>query len=1560
MNGSVMDPLGFVIQECTFILSTMRKNNKSNSAPFGALLLNQFLTDTSYPEDSILNFTNTSTQNSNNLSYPKFSKSSTSVSAAAAANKANNNTRSKDADHFLSGFVELRSILSETNDITLIDVITLLQPFLVVIKSPSTTCHITSIAISSLFKFLKYNIINSDQSNIVQALSQIVSTLAHCRFEGADQTQDDILLVKIIQLLEYLVTSPLGKLLTDDSMYEIISTCFSLAINTRRRDMLRSAAETSLLNITQLVFSKLKTLESKPEIDHNTKSAQLDFANDLLPNDDIGRSTPIESLKTSLDESNTEITAKVESEDTKNLVDSTEKFSIDASEEADNSLPDYDEPDTPDSLDFNNPDTDLSPYGIACMREFLNHTVDILLPDNRYRFTEGTRSLALEILIRIVEVTGPHLSKHPQLFNLISDNCCHHLVQIIQNSDSSILITLSLKLVLYFSMNFPNLLKIQLELILITIFQSIISDETMLNKDLQRYNDTVFEISRKGKFETNSLTEQEISELKAEFNTSKSPQLKEFLIESLSVLWCRSPYIFINLFKSYDCDFDRSDLTDSFIKLLCRLSYSDCSLLTTGNVPPICLDGLLSFINNIYDRIKMGVNENIDVSKYENLPLIQQYTKKSDFIDSVKVWNEKPEKGFEALHDKGFIKDPSDDKEVALFLFTNSGRIDKKKLGELLAKPAKFNLLKEFVGLIDFKNLRPDESLRLLLNYFRLPGEAQQIDRIVSTFNDRYIECQDPIEDTESTEKDIQDTEAAEEEEKVLPDSDAMYVLSFSIIMLNTDLHNPNVKKPMTLEDYQRNLRGCYKGKNFPVWYTEKMYNSIKEKEIIMPEEHKGTTKWFETVWHSLVAEQDNKIINDTDNELLNDLWISDNNCEIGELLAFDKILFGKHCKNLISTFVVMFDDATHDSVITKMMSTVEKCAAIAIHFDMFDIVDSLIEITSHLSTLTGVKKSEFAVETRDILPVIELSNEKEGEDSLYVSDLSTLFGRDYRAQLSLIVLFRILKRSNYKVTKGWYYLIKAILKLFEIGLINPNVFEEFQKKLNFEPLTKPPAEFSLNQSEVSKDNGLFSTFSFYLKGLSADSPEPTKEEIEITLSAVEFIQTVGINQLFFNVSKTKNHDSLNKLVQIVMALLPSKSESNERIYIPESLLLLEISVCYLIITRNHKLINQVLSKCDSILSSENKENMKMSTVCRILSYKILLIHNSAENDGSKSHLENTIEQIYSLAISSRDSFAKHGSNTLYPLEQLLSVEDSWCFKSVALNNKYWIIMRVIASVPKNTDDVYQFVSSIIKDHPNLIEYNNYMDILGLLDEISAIGAYGAQWEHEYDKLIDNGLKVENKTNPYQELVNVGLKSITLTSELSEIIKSDHFDKSMSERKDDGLDIIVPWYSLIEAISHQCYNPCRQVRNHALHVLTNLLITQKKLPIEELSLDKVLDASCLRLLVELMKPEVNSTDVKGMIKTQRDVLGLACKLILSYEFSDLEKAVEKVFAITSQLLQKNRNIYPHTGHEDEIIEILRNLLMIRKDELDLAKLKGYKMDGLLKKLVEEVISAASA
>ena len=70
------------------------------------------------------------------------------------------------------------------------------------------------------------------------------------------------------------------------------------------------------------------------------------------------------------------------------------------------------------------------------------------------------------------------------------------------------------------------------------------------------------------------------------------------------------------------------------------------------------------------------------------------------------------------------------------------------------------------------------------------------------------------------------------------------YLLSFSIIMLNTDLHNPNIKqeRKMTLSQFVSQNKDYGKdvsqGKVLPLDYLVSIYNSIKSSEF---EVHKKT-----------------------------------------------------------------------------------------------------------------------------------------------------------------------------------------------------------------------------------------------------------------------------------------------------------------------------------------------------------------------------------------------------------------------------------------------------------------------------------------------------------------------------------------------------------------------------------------------------------------------------------------------------------------------------------------------------------------------------------------------
>ncbi|CDJ27700.1 sec7 domain-containing protein, putative [Eimeria mitis] len=65
---------------------------------------------------------------------------------------------------------------------------------------------------------------------------------------------------------------------------------------------------------------------------------------------------------------------------------------------------------------------------------------------------------------------------------------------------------------------------------------------------------------------------------------------------------------------------------------------------------------------------------------------------------------------------------------------------------------------------------------------------------------------------------------------------DTVFVLSYSIIMLNTDQHNSQVRSKMRVEDFVKNNRGINNGSDLPAFFLQNIYVSIRHQEIKLKE----------------------------------------------------------------------------------------------------------------------------------------------------------------------------------------------------------------------------------------------------------------------------------------------------------------------------------------------------------------------------------------------------------------------------------------------------------------------------------------------------------------------------------------------------------------------------------------------------------------------------------------------------------------------------------------------------------------------------------------------------
>lgn len=74
---------------------------------------------------------------------------------------------------------------------------------------------------------------------------------------------------------------------------------------------------------------------------------------------------------------------------------------------------------------------------------------------------------------------------------------------------------------------------------------------------------------------------------------------------------------------------------------------------------------------------------------------------------------------------------------------------------------------------------------------------------------------------------------------EVFSNADAAYILSYSVIMLNTDLHSPQIKNRMTIDSFIMNNSGIDDGKDLPREFLEKIYDEIQNNEIkLQSEQH--------------------------------------------------------------------------------------------------------------------------------------------------------------------------------------------------------------------------------------------------------------------------------------------------------------------------------------------------------------------------------------------------------------------------------------------------------------------------------------------------------------------------------------------------------------------------------------------------------------------------------------------------------------------------------------------------------------------------------------------------
>ncbi|KAF3935627.1 hypothetical protein ABW19_dt0205181 [Dactylella cylindrospora] len=1355
----------------------------------------------------------------------------------------------------IAAFSKLRGDLLSCKDIKTFDTPSLLHPFLQVVRSSSTSGPITSLALIAITKFFSYNLITPASPRLPLAMQLLSSAITHCRFEASDSSQDEVVLLRILRLMEVMMYGPGAGVLGDESVCEMMETALSICCQMRLSEVLRRSAEMTMVTMCQVVFEKLKHLEVPVE----------DAAVEALEDDP--EKTEALKVEPSLNGDTAAGTLN-------NVRPSAELDPEDATQDADN--------------------LNVKPYSLPSIRELFRVLVSLLDPHNK-QHTDTLRVMAMRILDVAFEVAGSAITKHPSLASLAQDDLCRYLFQLVR-SDTMPILQESLRVTGTLLATSRSGLKLQQELFLAYVVACLhprveIPREIGIDPILYEGVPHAPKLSKTpstpqsqaGSGRNTPVPVKERQKLGLE-GGSRRPDAREAMVECIGAL-ARIPSFMVELYVNYDCDIDRTDMCEDVVGFLSRNAFPDSATWSTTNVPPLCLDALLGYVQYLADRLE-------DEPRFEGYPdpsvLQKQREKKQLVINGTTKFNDSPKKGVAFLVQNGIISSVEDHTSIAKFL-KGTSRVSKKQLGEYLTKRDNGAVLEAFLDLFDFGHKRLDEALRELLGSFRLPGEAPLIERLVTMFSEKYH--------ASSLTEDI-------------ADKDAVYILSYAIIMLNTDQHNPTVKVRMAAPDFAKNLRGVNGGKDFAPEFLEAIYETIKNNEIILPEEHDNQHA-FDYAWKELLIKTQGA----------GDLVLCDTN-------IFDAPMFAATWKPIVATLSYVFMSATDDAVFTRVITGFDQVARVAAKYELHECLDRVIRCLSLISTL--------ATESP---PSTKLNTEVQVNDnSVMVSEMAVRFGRDFKAQLATVVLFRIVTGKEPVIREGWNQIVRIWLNLFVNSLIPP-FFLPDQNSLDLPPIPLRNPSHVVERRNVSKDVGLFSTLSNYLSSYAADDPpEPSDEELESTLCTVDCVNSCYLGDIFSNI-QNMDEVSIASLMKALLSQLPEESspvviikhelpvmpqngaapsERKDQVYDPAVLYVTELAT--LLALRTPETVQNLGPDVATALQNiiRGAKNAHPLVVARSIYYLLNLLKAGFEYEFLRAPVV-----LHSIVTLEKSLLDKCSGPIVKGLHTCINA--STPLKSEIVSSPdFWSLLRLLATSPEIAGDVFDILDLVAIQNPLNVTADNYVAVVTVLNDFATAGSVGAKFEQLQDR-TKKGKVTKITDRPDAEIVIRGTKAAlgiyNLTTRVPALITKSHLEQTEAWT--------TYWSPIFQALSTQCVNPCREIRHNAFSSLQRALLSPELASTDHTEWTGIFGDVMFPLITMLLKPEVYQSDPRGMSETRVQAATLLCKIFLHYlvllsEWEGMLGLWEKILDIMDRLMNSGQSDHL----EEAVPESLKNVLLV--------------------------------
>ncbi|KAM1470851.1 hypothetical protein ACFX1Q_041336 [Malus domestica] len=927
-----------------------------------------------------------------------------------------------------------------------------LRPFLDVIRSDETGAPITGVALSSVYNILTLDVINQNSLNVEDAMHLLVDAITGCRFEVTDPASEEVVLMKILQVLLACMKSKASVILTNQHVCIIVNTCFRIVHQAGTKgELLQRIARHTMHELVRCIFSHL------PDVHHSEHA--LPNGSNTIKGEIAGQNNEHASGSRQLENGNmiSEFDSQLLSSNpalhaSSGLVES----GIDEKTAGGSSRKEADQYDV---------QLMAEPFGIPCMVEILDflcsllNVVEHIGMGPRYNtiaFDEDVPLFALGLVNCAIELGGSSIRHHPKLLSLVQDELFQNLMQF-GLSTSPLILSMVCSIVLNLYHHLRTELKLQLE----AFFSCVI-----LRLVQSRYG--------------------------------ASYQQQEVAMEAV-VDFCRQKTFMVEMYANLDCDITCNNVFEELANLLSKSAFPVNLLLSSIHI--LALDGLIAIIQGMAERAGKG-----SVSAVQAPPMnLDEYTPfwlmKCDNYSDPNHWvpfvrrrkhikrrlmigadhfNHDPKKGLEFLQGTHLLPDKLDPESVACFFRYTAG-LDKNLVGDFLGNHDEFciQVLNKFAGTFVFQDMHLDTALRLFLETFRLPGESQKIQRVLEAFSERYYE-QSP---------------------QILANKDAALLLSYSIILLNTDQHNVQVKKKMTEEDFIRNNRHINGGDDLPLEFLSELYHSICKNEIrTTPEQGAGYSEMNPSRWIDLIHKSKK-----------NAPFI-----ESDTRAYLDQDMFAIMSGPTIAAISVVFDHAEHEEIYQKCIDGFLYVAKIAACYHFEDVLDDLVVSLCKFTTLLNPSSYEE--------PVLA-------------------FGDDPKARMSTVTVFTIANTYGDHIRTGWRNVLDCILRLHKLGLLSAFVASEAAGDSEFSADTGHGKAITNSLSSVPmpplstsrKSSGLMGRFT-QLLSLNTEEPrsQPTEEELVAHQRTLQTIQKCHIDGIFSE-SKFLQAKSLLQLAQALI-----------------------------------------------------------------------------------------------------------------------------------------------------------------------------------------------------------------------------------------------------------------------------------------------------------------------------------------------------------------------------------------------------------------------------------------